>query len=214
MLESKVRNQYNQVASMYDQRWNYYISNTLSFLKTWVDLPPTATVLDIACGTGELERLILAEHPTQHMVGVDISEQMLKVARQKLQNYSNVRFELASASALPFDNASFDTVISANSFHYFDDPNAALNEMQRALKPNGNLIILDWCKDFLVCRVCDWILQRIDPAHQQCYTQAEFHQFLSSAGFCVRQSSTVRFGLIWGLMVATATPHSVQSLNA
>ncbi|BAY95022.1 MULTISPECIES: class I SAM-dependent methyltransferase [Nostocales] len=96
----------------------------------------------------------------------------------------------------------------------FDNPNVALNEMKRVLKQNGNLIILDWCKDFLVCRVCDWILQRIDPAHQQCYTQAEFHQLLSSAGFCVRQSSTVRFRLIWELMVATATTHSVQSLNA
>ncbi|BAU04479.1 hypothetical protein FDUTEX481_04615 [Tolypothrix sp. PCC 7601] len=50
MLESKVRNQYNQVASIYGQRWNYYISNTLSFLKTWANLPPTATLLDIACG--------------------------------------------------------------------------------------------------------------------------------------------------------------------
>ncbi|MBL1179224.1 class I SAM-dependent methyltransferase [Pantanalinema sp. GBBB05] len=214
MLESKVRTQYNQVASIYDQRWNSYISNTLSFLKTWADLPPTATVLDIACGTGELERLILAEHPTQPMVGVDISEQMLEVARQKLQNYPNIKFELASASALPFDDVSFDTVISANSFHYFDDPNIALKEMKRVLKPNGNLIILDWCRDFLVCRVCDWILQRIDPAHQQCYTQAEFHQFLSRAGFCVQQSSKIRFGLIWGLMVATAMPYSVQSIDA
>jgi ubiquinone/menaquinone biosynthesis C-methylase UbiE len=163
---------------------------------------------------GEFERLILADNSSQHIGGVDISEKMIELARQKLQSYSHVDFQLASASALPFDDASLDTVIAANSFHYFDDPDVALNEMKRVLKPNGNLIILDWCKNFWVCRVCDWILQRIDPAHQQCYTQAKFHQFFSSNGFRVRQSSKIWFGLIWGLMVATATPHSIQSLNA
>lgn len=207
--EAQVRKQYNQVATVYDQRWSRYVSSTLEFLRSWSRLSPTDKVLDVACGTGEFERLILSENPSQQIVGVDISEKMIELAQQKLQSYSNVDFQLASAAALPFDDASFDTIISANSFHYFDDPNVALNEMKRVLKPNGNLIILDWCKDFLVCRICDWILQRIDPAHQQCYTQVEFHQFLSSNGFCVRQSATVRFGLIWGLMVATARPHSV-----
>ncbi|WNZ28048.1 methyltransferase domain-containing protein (plasmid) [Leptolyngbya sp. NK1-12] len=214
MTEAKVRAQYDQLATRYDQRWSHYVSNTLSFLKTWAQIAPTDVVLDIACGTGEFERLILSENPVQPMVGVDISDEMLAVARQKLQPYPNVRFQHASASALPFPDTSFDTVISANAFHYFDDPNVALQEMKRVLKPHGDLIILDWCKDFLVCRICDWVLQRIDPAHQQCYTQAEFHRLISNAGFRIRQSSTVRFGLVWGLMVATATPHSVQSLNA
>ena len=74
----------------------------------------------------------------------------------------------------------------------------------RVLKPGGNLIILDWCKDFLVCRICDWVLQCIDPAHQQCYTQAEFHHLLNSTGFEIHRATKVRFGLVWGLMVATA----------
>lgn len=204
MTEAKVRAQYDQLATQYDQRWSHYISNTLSFLKTWAQVASTNVVLDVACGTGEFERLILNENPAQQMVGVDISDEMLAIARQKLQHYPNVDFQLASASALPFSDASFDTVISANAFHYFDDPNAALKEMQRVLKPSGNLIILDWCKDFLVCRICDWVLQCIDPAHQQCYTQAEFHHLLNSTGFEIHRATKVRFGLVWGLMVATA----------
>lgn len=211
MTEAQVREQYDQLATRYDQRWSRYVSNTLSFLKIWAQITPADRVLDVACGTGEFERLILKENPAQNMVGVDISDEMLAIAQQKLQPYPNVRFQRASASALPFPDGSFDTVITANAFHYFDDPNVALQEMKRVLKPHGNLIILDWCKDFLVCRICDWVLQRVDPAHQQCYTQAEFHQLLSDTGFRIQQSSRVRFGLIWGLMVATATPHSVQS---
>lgn len=211
MSETKVREQYNQIAVVYDQRWSHYVSNTLQFLKSRAELSQTDKVLDVACGTGEFERLILADNPGQQMVGVDISEKMIEMARQKLQNYPNVEFQLASASALPFPDASFDTVVSANSFHYFDDPDVALKEIKRVLKPDGNLIILDWCKDFLVCRICDWVLQHVDPAHQQCYTQAEFHALLSNAEFRIEQSTRVQFGLVWGLMVATATPESVQS---
>lgn len=213
MTEAQVREQYNQLANQYDQRWSRYVANTLSFLKIWAQIAPTDRVLDVACGTGEFERLILKENPKQNMVGVDISDEMLTIAQQKLQPYPNVCFQHASVSALPFPDASFDIVISANAFHYFDDPVVALQEMKRVLKPHGNLTILDWCKDFLVCRICDWVLQRIDPTHQQCYTQAEFHQLLSRAGFRIQKSSTVRFGFIWGLMVATATPQSVQDSN-
>jgi len=204
MIEAKVRAQYDQLATQYDQRWSRYVSNTLSFLKTWAQIAPTDVVLDVACGTGEFERLILSENPAQQMVGVDISDEMLAIARQKLQHYPNIDFQLASASTLPFSDASFDTVISANAFHYFDDPSVVLKEMERMLKPGGNLIILDWCKDFLVCRICDWVLRRIDPAHQQCYTQTEFHHLLNSTGFEIHQATKVRFGLVWGLMVATA----------
>lgn len=206
MIETKVRQQYDRLAEIYDRRWDHYISDTLSFLKTWANLSSSATLLDIGCGTGEFERLILAECPTQQMVGVDISEEMLAIARQKLYDYANVSFQLASASVLPFTDHSFDVIVSASSFHYFDNPIAALTEMQRVVKPSGQVIILDWCKDFILCRLCDVLLHLIDPAYQQCYTQAAFHQLLTDAGFDICRTRRVRFGLVWGLMIATATP--------
>jgi ubiquinone/menaquinone biosynthesis C-methylase UbiE len=206
MAESKVREQYNYIASVYDRRWSKYITNTLSFLKSWASIPPQASVLDVACGTGELEQMILAENPTQKMVGVDISEKMLTIAQQKCSNSTNVSFQVASASALPFPHHHFDVVVSANAFHYFDHPEAALSEIRRVLQPNGSVVILDWCKDYLLCRIFDAVLQFFDPAHKQCYTQAEFHQLLTSAGFRLDRATKVRFGFLWGLMIATAVP--------
>lgn len=126
MKETKVRKQYDQLAAIYDQRWSNYVANTLSFLKSWEQISPLDVVLDIACGTGEFERLILTEQPMQQMVGVDISDKMLLMAKQKCCNYPNVSFYNASVLALPFVGNSFDVVVSASSFHYFDDPNAAL----------------------------------------------------------------------------------------
>ncbi|HIK14355.1 MAG TPA: methyltransferase domain-containing protein [Leptolyngbyaceae cyanobacterium M33_DOE_097] len=205
MIEARVREQYDQLATQYDQRWSRYVSNTLSFLKNWAQISPTDIVLDVACGTGEFERLILSENPEQQMVGIDISDKMLAIAQKKLQAYPNTAFSLASVTNLPLADQSFDVVISASSFHYFDDPGAALAEMKRVLKPNGKVIILDWCKDYLFCRLCDFLLKILDPAHKQCYTQAEFHHLLTAPGFSIQCATKVRFGLVWGLMVATAT---------
>ncbi|BAZ46927.1 type 11 methyltransferase (plasmid) [Chondrocystis sp. NIES-4102] len=204
MNEVKVRTQYDRLADIYDLRWRNYILNTLTFLRDWEQIEPQDNILDVACGTGEFERLLLERNPTQQITGIDISNKMLNVAKEKYQTYPNVEFHQASVHSLPFESDSFDVVVSANAFHYFDNPLVALTEMKRVLKPNGKLVILDWNKDYPICRICDWILQIFDPAHQQCYTQEELHQLLLSAEFKIHRASKVRFGFIWGLMVVTA----------
>ncbi|MEM8501935.1 MAG: methyltransferase domain-containing protein [Cyanobacteria bacterium P01_D01_bin.1] len=209
MTEAKVRQQYNRLADVYDQRWNAYITKTLDFFETWVNLSHAEKVLDVACGTGEFERIVLAKKPEQQIAGVDISEQMLAIAQRKLQPFPNVSFTVANASNLPFADQSFDVVVSANAFHYFDHPDIALREMRRVLKPSGRVIILDWCRDFLSCRVCDIFLKLIDPAHRQCYTQEEFHYLLATAGFEIESTEKARFSWIWGLMIATGRPSTI-----
>jgi len=205
MIESAVRKQYGHLASVYDRHWKRYIADTLSFLKTWAQISPIDTVLDVACGTGEFEKLLLTENSTQSIVGVDISDKMLAIAQQKCSAFPQVSFHIASASALPFPSNSFDVIVSASSFHFFDDPLAALIEMRRVLKPDGKVVILDWCKDYLFCKILDITLKIFDSAHQQCYTQKEFHHLLTSANFTVSQATKVRVGVFWGLMIATAS---------
>lgn len=206
MIESVVQQQYDQLAKIYDQRWKTYVENTLNFLKNWADIPLQASVLDLACGTGEFERLLLQDNPNQQILGVDISNEMLAIAQQKLNRcYSSVKFVQGSATSIPASDECFDVVVCANSFHYFDYPMNALTEIKRVLRPGGKVVVLDWCKDFLLCRLCDAVLKLIDPAHQQCYTQEEFHSFLSTCQLNITAATRVRFGLVWGLMVVTAT---------
>jgi ubiquinone/menaquinone biosynthesis C-methylase UbiE len=206
-IEDVIRQQYDQMAQRYDRRWSTYLSKTLSFLAAWTAISPQAVVLDVGCGTGEFERLVLNGHPNQQIVGVDISKKMLEIAQRKCQAYPNVVFLKGGVLALPFSDHSFDVIVSASTFHYFDEPAAALKETRRVLRPDGILVILDWCKDYLFCRVSDMILKLVDPAYQRCYTQAEFHHLLSSAQFTIRAASKRRCGLKWwGLMIATAAP--------
>jgi ubiquinone/menaquinone biosynthesis C-methylase UbiE len=206
MNEVKIQTQYDQLADIYDLRWRNYIVNTLTFLHNWEQIDCQAKLLDVACGTGEFERLLLNKNPTQKITGIDISENMLNIAREKYRTYPNLEFYQASVHSLPFDNSCFDVVVSANAFHFFDKPQIALAEMKRVLKPNGKIIILDWNKDYWMCKVLDLILKIFDPAHQQCYTEAELHQLLVAADFQICRATKVRFGITWGLMAVTATP--------
>jgi ubiquinone/menaquinone biosynthesis C-methylase UbiE len=199
-----VRAEYNRLAAIYDQRWRRYVTQTLGFLKGWADLPPAAVVLDVACGTGAFAALLLAENPAQRIVGVDLAEAMLAIAQRRCAACSATSFQQARADALPVATAQFDAVVSANAFHYFDDPAQVLAEMRRVLRPGGQIIILDWCRDFLFCRICDALLKQIDPAHHICYTQTELHQLLETSGLTIVQARRVRFGLLWGLMIVTA----------
>ncbi|MBF2065229.1 MAG: class I SAM-dependent methyltransferase [Calothrix sp. C42_A2020_038] len=201
MTQKAVRQEYDKIASAYDQRWNNYTTKTLTYLQNWVDISPQATVLDIGCGTGEFESLRLREHPNQRITGVDISEQMLLIAKQKFQAYSNVSFQIGAASSLPFANDSFDVIVSASAFHFFDDPVAALAEMKRIIKPDGKVYILDWCKDYFSCRLIDLYLKIFNPAHKLCYTQKQFHDLLTSVQFEIKRAAKFKIDIIWGMMV-------------
>ena len=69
MSEKVIRERYDEMAQRYDRRWSTYIAKTLSFLDGWAAISPEAVVLDIGCGTGEFEKLILSKHPKQQITG-------------------------------------------------------------------------------------------------------------------------------------------------
>jgi ubiquinone/menaquinone biosynthesis C-methylase UbiE len=202
--ESAIRQEYDRLAPIYDRRWQNYINKSLSFLVNFADIDTSATILDLACGTGELAKLLLEKNPQQQITGVDISESMLEIARNKLKTYPNVSLYCASVKFLPFDNDSFDLVTCANAFHYFENPELTLIEIKRVLKPKGEIIILDWCRDYWVLKLCDLVFRLIDPAYQRCYSQNKLERLLNAAGFDVKKDSKVRFGLIWELIAVRA----------
>lgn len=203
-FEEKVRRKYDQVAPAYDKRWKGYVFSSLSFLKEWMHLAGNEKILDVACGTGVLEELIVKEHPSQSMTGVDISENMLNVAKRKLAAYSSVTFFHAAGTNLPFADDTFDLVVCASSFHYFDDPVSSLQQMKRVLKRGGRLIILDWCRDYLICQLCDLLLKVFDPAHRYCYRQDELVHFLMDANLRILPGYRFKLNLIWGMMTVEA----------
>ena len=199
--------EYNRLAAIYDRWWRGYLRRTLTLLLHCAQLPPDARVLDVACGTGEWERLLLADQPQQQIVGVDVSAGMLRVAHKKVGRAPHASFAVANATPLPFPDQCFDVVVTASALHYFQEPHAALAEMHRVVVPHGQVIILDWCRDFATMQGMDWVLHHTDAAHQHTYTKAELHHMLRQMHFDIHATTRERISPVWGIMVVKATRH-------
>jgi len=102
---------------------------------------PFQTVLDIGCGTGALLQMIQQERKNARPFGVDLSEQMIQVAKAKLGEKADLR--VSDSEKLPFPNEAFDLVMCTYSFHHYPNPGAVLLEIRRVLAPSGRLILAD-----------------------------------------------------------------------
>lgn len=105
--------------------------------------PSLGRLLDIGTGTGRMADL-LADR-ADHVVALDRSPEMLRLARARLQKLPAERWELVQGdfAALPFEPASFDTVVFHQVLHYAQDPGYALQEAARVCRPGGRIIIVD-----------------------------------------------------------------------
>src|SRR5690349_4141440 len=96
-----------------------------------------ARVLDIGCGSGWATRL-LADYAFEGQVtGIDISDEMVRVARDSSPSHANVSYEVASAEQLPFADHEFTHAFSMESLYYYRNVPKALSEILRVLKPGG-----------------------------------------------------------------------------
>lgn len=105
---------------------------------------PGESVLDIGCGTGTtLLRLAEAVGPAGQVLGVDISEQQLAVARQRIGAAGAIqaRVVLDDAATHDFPPAAFDLVFTRFGVMFFADPVAAFSNIRRAMKPGGRLAL-------------------------------------------------------------------------
>jgi SAM-dependent methyltransferase len=100
-------------------------------------VPTDARVLDVGCGSGWASRLLAGFAIEGSVTGIDISDEMIRVARDSSQRFSNVDFEVASAEQLPFNDNEFTHAFSMESLYYYRDIPKALAEIHRVLKPGG-----------------------------------------------------------------------------
>ena len=99
-------------------------------------------VLDVACGTGIVARLAAAAMGMGHVVGLDINQGMLAVARSRSAGPGlHIEWHEASALDLPFPDTSFDLILCQLGLQFFPDQPRALHEMIRVLVPNGRLAL-------------------------------------------------------------------------
>jgi ubiquinone/menaquinone biosynthesis C-methylase UbiE len=109
----------------------------------------SGTIVDLGSGTGYLAIKIAKRAPGLQVYGVDLSRQMVKIAKRHAQAVENVQFEFGDAAALPFEDDSIDFIVSTGSLHHWNKPVKVFDECYRVLKKDGEGWIYDPCSDAL-----------------------------------------------------------------
>ncbi len=147
-VDEQMRREFNQwaEAGRGEEMEQHHISITQQTLAL-MGLKHGERVLDLGCGAGWATRLLAplvaggGERPGQ-VVGLDVSDEMVRRARGASTQCDNVLFVVGSAQQIPWEENFFDKVLSVESFYYYGDQDGALDELFRVIAPKGELFIL------------------------------------------------------------------------
>jgi len=152
-------------------------------------------ILDVGCGAGSTSFALARQAgPGGHVLGVDISPQLIAKARANTAASGAAHFQLADAATAAFDREGFDLLFSRFGVMFFDDPVSAFRHMRQALKPGGRLAFACWRS----AQENDWVrlpmaairdlvaLPLVDPAAPGPFAFADpgrIDQLLTEAGY-------------------------------
>lgn len=146
-VDEQMRREFNQwaEAGRGEEMEQHHISITQQTLAL-MGLKPGERVLDLGCGAGWatrlLAQLVAGGERSGQVVGLDVSDEMVRRARGASTQYDNVLFVVGSAQQIPWEENFFDKVLSVESFYYYGDQDGALDELFRVIAPKGELFIL------------------------------------------------------------------------
>ncbi len=137
-------------------------------------------VIDVGCGSGWATRLMAQKASEGRVTGIDVSDEMIRIARESSPAFSNVEFHVASAEKLPFADGEFTHAFSMESLYYYADMAAALKEIRRVLESGGRFItVVDLYEENKPSH--QWIAQLKVPVHL--LSVAQYCSLFESAGF-------------------------------
>ena len=160
MRTERVRRYWDRTATRYDERVARVEERYLVPSRRWVCERAVGEVLEVAVGSG----LNLPHYPPEaKLIGVDLSEGMLQLARGRATTARcGVELLQADGAQLPFEDESFDAVVCTFSLCGFPDPRAGVKDMIRVLRPGGSLLLADHVGSTNpLIRLGQWALQAI-----------------------------------------------------
>lgn len=220
--QEQIRRMFDKIAPSYD-RLNHALSLGIDrrWRRTAVDalgIHQPQQILDIATGTGDFALLLAKRIKPQHIIGADISEGMMAIGREKvkeegLQNV--ISFQYEDCMQLSFPDGSFDAVTSSYGVRNFQNLDKGLQEMQRVLRPGGQLLIVEltpppsfpmkqlfWLYAHVVMPLLGRLISHDDsaytylPASMEAFPQPEqMEGILRKAGFTEVQWRRFTFGI-------------------
>ncbi len=143
-------------------------------------LAPTDNVLDVGCGAGWLARRLAKLAPEGRVVGMDISDEMIRHARRASVDFDNLMFVTGEVAQIPWQPNFFSHAISVESSYYWSDPAAGIKDIFRVLSDGGSAcILINYYRDNLHCH--QWGSLLAVPTHL--LSAEEWAEHFRAAGF-------------------------------
>ena len=195
----RVVRHYAQLAPAYDQRWDRYTRGSLGRLAARLPLEGDERLLDLACGTGRLGRLLRQAQPRLDVTGVDLSPDMLAVARAERPEDERTRWLEGTLETVNLADASFDVATCNNAFHLLPDQAGALQRMAALVRPGGRVAIVDWCRDYPQIGALQLLARLGFGQRRRILSQAELAALFEAAGLEIVTSERFRATPFWGM---------------
>lgn len=179
------------------------------------NLRADGVLVDVGCGPGHLVASIAKSLPHLHIIGIDIAEDMLQRATDKLSSLGfneHVEFRQGDAQKLPFQDETIDFVVATLSLHHWRNAQEVLDEVHRVLRVGGQFMIFDFRRDMR--QIFYWLLRlaqiltapiplrRINEPTASVfssYTPVEVEALLSSTSFRIwRVKPGIAWLFVWG----------------
>lgn len=138
-------------------------------------------ILDVGCDTGEILKSIKERYSFVQLYGLDISEEMLKQANDKLKGTATLI--LGDAENITLETNSFDLLLCTDSFHHYPNPQQAISEFYRVLKHGKFLLIADYWKPFPIRQIMNLFISYSNERDVKIYSKKEIIEFLKQGGF-------------------------------
>lgn len=186
---------WDKTAPSYDKQISFFEKIQFAGGREWLCARARGQVLEVAVGTGRN----LPHYPADVTItAIELSPAMLAIARQRAADLAReVDLREGDAEHLPFDDASFDTVVCALALCTIPSPAAALGEMRRVLRPGGTLLLLDHIgSDWPPVYAVQWLLERITiRSAGEHFTRRQL-PLVKAAGFQVVESERLKAGSV------------------
>ncbi|MFF5296390.1 class I SAM-dependent methyltransferase [Paractinoplanes globisporus] len=203
---AKQKRVWDEAAPRYDQQIAFLERNWFTGAREWITARAHGRVLEVAVGTG---RNLPFYGDGVTLTGIELSTGMLAIARTRAAGLG-LKADLREGDAehLPFDDASFDTVLCALSLCTIPDPVAAIGEMKRVLVPGGTLLLVDHvASSWAPVRAAQWLIERFTiRAAGEHFTRRQL-PLVTAAGFAIEETERLRAGTVERIR-ARKPPHA------
>lgn len=192
---AKARRVWDQIAPSYDRQIAFFERVQFGGGREWLAARVQGRILEVAIGTG---RSLPHYPPDATLTGVELSPAMLELAKQRAAGMGReVELRIGDAERLPFDEATFDTVVCALSLCTIPDPATAIAEMKRVLVPGGRLLLLDHVgSTWPPIRAAQWLLERITiRSAGEHFTRRQL-PLVRAAGFEIVEAERLKAGTV------------------